>query len=175
MPLEPEIIDARSRPAELRLDEVAALKHLSRLMDSVFEIPGLRVKFGLDALLGLVPALGDLASSAVALIILKAAAQRGVSRVTMARMGFNLLVDWLIGSIPILGDVFDVYWKANVRNVELLERHADASVAVQRSARRSDWLFFAGLVAFLIAGLIGSLMMTYYTVRWIGGLLFGAA
>jgi hypothetical protein len=165
MPLKPENIDERNTTG-LRSDDLAALRQLSRLMDSVFEIPGLKVRFGVDAILGLIPGLGDLASSAVALIILKAAAQNGVPRVAMARMGFNLLVDWLVGSVPFLGDVFDIYWKANQKNVELLERHLDASVTVQRSARRGDWIFFAGLVGLLFAALVGSLTMTYFAVRW---------
>lgn len=172
MPLEPEIIDER-HTSGLRSDDVAALRQLSRLMDSAFEIPGLKVRFGIDAILGLIPGLGDLASSAVALLILKAAAQNGVPRVAIARMGFNLMVDWLVGSIPFLGDVFDIYWKSNVKNVELLQRHLDASVAVKRSARRGDWFFFAALVALLFAALVGSLTMTFFAVRWIVG-MFGS-
>ena len=175
MPANQELIDRRpTTDGFRRMLDVSELRQLARWMDSVFVIPGLNVRLGLDALLGLIPGIGDVLTSLVALYILQAASQRGVSRVTMARMGVNILIDWALGSVPILGDVFDVFWKANQRNVELLQRHAEANPETARRQRAGDWLFFALLATVLVGFLIGSLTITYFTVRWLGSMLFGA-
>ncbi len=175
MPAEPELIDHRaSNYEDSRPFDVAELRQLARWMDSLFEIPGLKVRFGLDAILGLIPGFGDFATSIVSLYILQAAGQRGVSRLTLMRMGFNILIDWLIGSIPVLGDVFDVYWKANQRNVELLQRHAEASPQAVRRMRLGDGLFLGLLIAILIAALIGSVTIAYLTVTTLAAWLFPA-
>lgn len=172
MPSEPELIDhRRSAQSSISPDDREALRSLSRWMDTMFEVPGLGVRFGLDSLLGLIPGVGDVATSMVSLYILQAAARSQVSRVTMARMGANLLVDWAIGSLPVVGDLFDVYWKANVRNVKLLEHHLDANPNVQKKARRSDALFFAGLLGVLLLAFLGSLLVTYFVVTSLASLL----
>ncbi|MDX1966951.1 MAG: DUF4112 domain-containing protein [Planctomycetaceae bacterium] len=98
---------------------------------------------------------------------MQAAARHDVPRVTMARMGFNILLDTTLGSIPLLGDIFDIYWKSNLRNVELLERHLDDSTATRREAGRSDSWFLAGMIAVLLLTLVGGLTITYFVVKWI--------
>jgi hypothetical protein len=168
-PLEPEVIDLRGGGPR-KSAELAQLQFLARIMDSVFEIPGLRIRFGFDALLGLIPGFGDFATSLVTLFILQEAHRRGVSRLTLARMGANILVDWLVGSIPVAGDVFDVYWKSNQRNVELLLQHeANASAGI--SGSKGDWLFLIAVIAALVAVLIGSLSVSYFVIsslmRWL--------
>jgi len=95
---------------------------LARLMDSAFVIPGTRVRAGLDAVLGLVPVVGDLASAAIGLFLVLQARELGASRWLQARMMSNLLVDTALGSVPLVGDVFDVAFKANLRNVQLLQK-----------------------------------------------------
>lgn len=168
-PLIPELIDKRSA-APGGAPDLEHLKLLARLMDSAFEIPGLRLRFGLDAILGLLPGIGDLASSFVSLYILQEAQRRGVSRVTLTRMSFNTLVDLLIGSIPLLGDAFDVVWKSNQKNVELLIQH-ESTPANRRRRKIGDWFFLALLIAILMTFLAGSLTLTYYMVvsltRWL--------
>jgi hypothetical protein len=91
-------------------------------MDSAFVIPGTRVRAGLDAVLGLVPVVGDLASAAIGLFLVLQARELGASRWLQARMMGNLLVDTALGSVPLVGDVFDVAFKANLRNVQLLQK-----------------------------------------------------
>jgi hypothetical protein len=140
---------------------------LARWMDSAFQLPGTKIRFGFDALIGLIPGLGDTATSLVSLYILHVASQRGVSRLTMARMAANIMVDFVIGSIPAVGDLFDVYWKSNQMNVELLRQHRLADPAAARRLRTSDWLFLAGLSVLLIILLVGSLTISYFVVRWI--------
>ncbi len=168
-PLEPELIDNRSAVPDGTLD-LEQLKLLARLMDSAFEIPGLRLRFGLDAILGLLPGIGDLASSFVSLYILQEAQRRGVSRVTLARMSFNTLVDLLVGSIPLLGDAFDVVWKSNQKNVALLIQH-ESSPEARRRRKIGDWFFLALLIAILMTVLAGSLTLTFFMVsslaRWL--------
>ena len=168
-PLEPELIDNRSAVPAGTLD-LEQLKLLARLMDSAFEIPGLRLRFGLDAILGLLPGIGDLASSFVSLYILQEAQRRGVSRVTLARMSFNTLVDLLVGSIPLLGDAFDVVWKSNQKNVALLIQH-ESSPEARRRRKIGDWFFLALLIAILMTVLAGSLTLTFFMVsslaRWL--------
>jgi hypothetical protein len=100
----------------------------------------------------------------VSLYILNAARQHGVPRVTLMRMAANVAIDYLFGAIPLLGDVFDVYWKANLRNVNLLRQHLRTSPAEERRSRVGDWLFMAGLILGLIAILIGSLGLAYFIV-----------
>ncbi len=152
-------------------EETIQLEWLAKLMDSVFEIPGTKLKFGLDSLLGLIPGVGDTATSIVSLYILQAASRQGVSRLTMTRMAANVALDYVIGSIPILGDVFDFYWKANQKNVELLKAHTSSNSNVRRERQRSDWLFLAVLGVVLITCLIGSLVVAFLIAQWLFSLL----
>ena len=98
------------------------LRRLTRLLDTAVKIPGTRIRLGLDSLIGLVPAAGDLVSAALSLHILREAAKLGVSRPTLVRMATNIGIDFVGGSIPIVGDLFDVAYKANVKNMAILEK-----------------------------------------------------
>jgi hypothetical protein len=96
---------------------------LAHVLDDCFRIPGTPIRFGIDGLIGLVPFLGDILAGLASCIIVVAAWFRGVPYVTLARMVVNLALDVLIGAIPVLGDAFDIAWKANRRNYKLLTRH----------------------------------------------------
>jgi len=102
---------------------VARVELVSRVMDSMFEIPGTNVRIGLDAIIGLVPVLGDIVSQTISSYIIWEARQLGVSRFTMARMISNSAIDFLIGIIPFAGDAFDVAFRANMKNLALLKAH----------------------------------------------------
>ncbi len=169
VPAEQELIDRR-RPdlQNPRIPELAELQWIARWMDSLVEIPGLRTRVGLDSILGLVPGLGDFGATLISLYILQAASRQGVSRLTMTRMGFNILLDLGLGSIPVVGDVFDVYWKANLRNVALLENHLQTNPKAAQRLRRGDWLFLCGMIVVLLLFLVGSVTVTYLTVTWLG-------
>ena len=104
---------------------VARVEMLAHLMDSVVTIPGTNVRVGLDAALGLVPVVGDLLSQAVASYIIWEARRLGVSRLTLARMIGNSALDTLVGMVPFAGDVFDVMYRANRKNLVLLREHLD--------------------------------------------------
>ncbi len=144
------------------------LELLARWMDSVFEIPGTRIRLGLDPILGLFPGLGDLLTTVVSLYILGAARRYGVPRITLARMAANVAIDVVLGSLPLVGDVFDVFWKSNVKNVALLRRHVMAAPAEQRRARSGDWLFLAGLIVLLLVLLAGAIGVTYGILYLLG-------
>lgn len=110
-------------PSTHKDDGLAEIERLARLLDSRWRIPGTPLHFGVDALAGLLPGIGDLATGLVSVYILHRAARYGVSRGTMAAMIGNILLDVIVGAIPLAGSVFDVFFKANNRNVRLLQRH----------------------------------------------------
>jgi hypothetical protein len=168
--LEPEIV-YEDRPGPIDPD----LRALARWMDSVFEIPGLGIRIGLDPILGLVPGLGDALTTLVSLYILSSARRYGVPRVTLVRMAANIAIDLALGSLPIFGDMFDVFWKSNVRNVALLERHLRATPTGQRRAKSGDWLFLAGLALVLVGLLLASLATAYGIVFLVGRALMHGA
>lgn len=145
------------------------IKKLAHLMDTVIKIPGTNIRLGLDALLGLIPGVGDTVTSLVSMYILVAATKFGLPRVTLLRMGVNVVIDTCLGAIPFLGDVFDVYWKSNTRNVRLLQRHLESAGVDQRRARRSDWLFVLAVLFVVLLILIGMFTL----IAWIVGRLFG--
>ena len=95
---------------------------LTRLMDGLFEIPLVRKKVGLDAMIGVVPVVGDLVSAGIGLYLVFEARELGASRWLQARMVGNLLLDFLVGAVPVLGDFFDVLFRAHQRNLSLLQK-----------------------------------------------------
>ncbi|WP_310391284.1 DUF4112 domain-containing protein [Hymenobacter sp.] len=113
-----------SLPATLDTDaRLRSVARIARLMDSQFRLPGTRFRFGLDPLLGLLPVVGDLSTLAVSGALLLTMLRHGASGAVVVRMAFNILLDTLIGAIPIIGNVFDFAYKSNERNVALLRRH----------------------------------------------------
>ena len=104
-------------------DLLRELDNIASWMDAKFSVPGTDIRFGLDSLIGVIPGIGDTIGMAVSGYIFHRAVQKGVPHHIKLQMIFNIFIDWLIGLIPLLGDLFDVKWKANIRNVELLRRH----------------------------------------------------
>jgi len=113
---------------------VARIEAISGLMDDLFELPGTNVRVGLDAIIGLVPVVGDLVSQVVSSYIIWEARRLGVSRFTMARMFANTAIDTVVGIIPIAGDAFDVAFRANRKNLALLKGHLEKHGHVRRDA-----------------------------------------
>ena len=105
--------------------EIAALEDLARLLDTRWSIPGTNVRFGVDALIGLVPGLGDAASGLVSAYLVYRVAQLGAPPLLIARMAGNVALDTVVGSVPLVGSVFDVFFRANRRNIRLLRNHLD--------------------------------------------------
>jgi hypothetical protein len=111
-------------PATFATDErLRWVEHVARLMDSQFRLPGTRFRFGLDPLLGFIPIVGDLSSTVVSVALLLTMMRHGASGAVVVRMVLNILIDTIIGGIPLIGNVFDFAYKSNERNVALLRRH----------------------------------------------------
>jgi formate/nitrite transporter FocA (FNT family) len=143
---EPEIILPRQsvRRSKSGIDD-DQLELVASMLDDAFAIPGTNWRFGLDAIIGLVPGIGDLITSTFSFLIVFSAWQRGLPRVTIARMIGNIAIDTLVGAMPLVGDFFDAAWKSNRKNVDLLKR---ATVDSPRQQQAKDW---AALLFLLIA------------------------
>ena len=142
------------------------LKHidsLARLMDSQFSIPGTKLRFGLDGIIGLIPGVGDLSTFAVSGYMLWLMANNGASGYVMARMVLNVLLDAIVGSIPVIGDLFDFAFKANTRNMRLMQEHYR-----ERRHRGSAWKVILPVLLVLFAVIIGILWLAYkfFSILW---------
>lgn len=126
---------------------LAALRKWSVLLDSAFRVPGTRMTFGLDPILGLIPGLGDLTTPLFAGLLLLHAVRMRIPRVVQLRMVMNAAIDLAIGIVPVVGDFFDFGWKANVKNLGLLERHAHPG----SKAGTGDWAFVLVVIGLLVA------------------------
>lgn len=126
-----------ARPLPGNPSTLDALRRWAVLLDSAFRIPGTGIRFGLDAIVGLIPGLGDISTPAFAALLLLQAVRMRLPLVVQARMVLNAALDMAIGLVPILGDLVDIGWKANLRNLALLERHARPGVP----PARSDYVF----------------------------------
>ena len=132
-------------------DEIRRLRRLAALLDSRFTIPGTRIRFGLDPILSLVPGFGELVSPAFAVLLLTQGVRQRVPVVVLARMLANALIDAAIGVVPVAGSIGDIFWRANVWNLELLERHARPGAQPSRGDYAMAALMAAafGLVVFV--------------------------
>ncbi len=106
---------------------IADLEKLAEWMDSKFALPGTKIRLGLDSILGVIPGVGDTATLAISAYMIAKARTIGVPHHVTARMLWNIFIDWLVGLVPFLGDIFDVGFKANLKNVALLKEHVRKS------------------------------------------------
>jgi hypothetical protein len=142
------------------------LRRVGWLLDNSIPIPGTRYRLGIDQIIGLVPGIGDLIGGFLSLYIILEAARMGVPRGVLARMGWNVAVDTLVGEVPILGDLFDIGFKANIRNLALLDGYLQRPVEVRRASRRFAALLIVGLLV-LTAGAVA---LAVLLVRLLSGL-----
>ncbi|MEA2722377.1 MAG: hypothetical protein QOH59_148 [Gemmatimonadales bacterium] len=133
--------------------QLERLRTLSRLLDNAFVIPGTRYRFGFDALVGLVPGLGDAVSAVFSGYIILQASRLGVPRSVVTRMIANVALDTVVGWVPILGDLFDVAWKSNLRNMALLESHLQQPAAARAGSRKA-LLLLSGVLLLLVIGAV---------------------
>lgn len=125
--------------------ELAQVRAIARLLDNAVAIPGTDFRVGLDAVIGLIPGIGDLLSGAIGSYILLTAARLGVPRVVLARMLVNVGTDAVLGVVPVAGDVLDAAWRTNAKNARLLEQH----ILDPRGTTRGSWLTVIGLAVVL--------------------------
>ena len=138
------------------------LDKLTRLLDTAFPIPGTRFRFGLDGLLGLIPGVGDMIGAALSAYIVLEAARLGTPKGILLRMIRNLAVEALVGVVPILGDIFDIAWKANVRNLALLREHR---VEISRRDERSSRQIMRLFVVVIILTIVGLIALSIFAIR----------
>lgn len=118
------------------------LDYIASLLDDMWRIPGTKVRFGLDALIGWIPGIGDVMAGVASCVIVFASWRRGVAPVTLARMVANILLETAVGGVPVVGDVFHIFWKANRRNYRILIREKEEP----RLKTWRDWIFLGVLV-----------------------------
>lgn len=129
--------------------ELAQVRVLAKVLDSAFVVPGTNFRVGLDPILGLIPGVGDVVGMAIGGYILTTAAKHGVPRAVLARMLLNIGTDAVVGAVPLVGDVLDAAWRANSKNVRLLEQ---ALTEPRTAARSSTWLLVGVVAAVLVIG-----------------------
>ena len=151
-------------------DPLARARTLARLLDSAVRVPGTGIRFGADAVIGLIPGLGDIGGAALAGYLVILAQRLGVPRAVVLRMLANVAVDTLGGTVPLIGDLFDVAFKSNLRNVALLERALERPVATTRTSR----LMVAGTILGLALLVAGGLVITVLAIRAIAGAVNGS-
>lgn len=147
--------------------KVNNLRRLSHLLDNAIPIPGTSYRIGLDPILGLLPGGGDTVSGALGAYIIVEAARMGLPRKVVGEMVSNIIFDSVVGIVPVLGDLFDVTWKANVKNMALLEKH----LHITPQNRKSDRLFLIGLILLLTIIVLGFASLTVVLISWLWNLI----
>ena len=145
---------SKKKYSEVEIEE--SLETLSTYLDGLFKVPVTGWKFGLDALIGLIPNVGDSITSLMSFYILVAGVRYGVPKITLLRMAFNIGLDYLVGTIPIVGDAFDFFWKANKQNMDLIRERATG----KNVGTTGDYIFIFAVILILIAVLIGSIVVS---------------
>jgi len=151
-----------------QISKLGKLRRVSKLLDNAITIPGTKISFGLDPILGLLPGGGDTVTGGISAYIVVEAARMGIPREILYKMVSNILIDSFAGTVPVVGDLFDVGWKSNVKNIELLEKHLDVAESGQ-----GDRLFIFGLVLLLTLIVLGFATITFFTVTWFWRLVTG--
>ena len=136
------------------------LEVLAQLMDNQFRIPIIDWRFGFNAIIDLIPEFGDIATTLVALYLLVSAVRYRVPKITLLRMGLNIGLYFLVGTIPFIGYLFAVWWKPNMRNLNLIRLRATVSADEAKRGRKSDWLFVSLIVGSIVALFFGSITLT---------------
>lgn len=139
-----------SRPRTDRSRALAEVEALAWLLDNSIPVPGTGRRFGIDALIGFVPGIGDAVSGAMGLVVVWRGSRMGLPGVVVARMLLNTLLDVAVGMIPILGDAFDLWFKASTRNLTLMRRHLERP----DTSTRDDWLVVMGLIGAVVGVIV---------------------
>ena len=152
---------SKKKPSQVEIEE--SLETLSTYLDGLFKVPGTGWRFGLDALIGLVPNVGDTLTSLMSFYILIAGVRYGVPKITLLRMAFNIGLDYLVGTIPLIGDAFDFVWKANKQNMDLIRERATG----KNVGTTGDYIFVFAIILVLIGLLIGSILVSLLILGYI--------
>ncbi len=154
----------KSQAASLR-----RLRQISHLLDNAIPIPGTKYRIGLDPILGLIPGGGDVIGSIFAGYVVFKSAQMGVPQETLVKMAANIVFDTVAGTVPVAGDLLDFAWKANVKNIELLDAHLGSP----EQGKKADWLFVAALLLGLILIVGGVIFLSVMLFGWLFQVITG--
>ena len=154
-------MDELQQRKQIEVEE--GLDNLSHYLDGLFRVPGTGWRFGLDAVIGLIPNVGDTITSFASFYILIAGVRYGVPKITLLRMAFNIGLDYVVGMIPFIGDAFDFVWKANKQNMNLIRTRA----AGHGKGKTSDYVFVFGLILLLVGILVGSIIASGLILYWL--------
>jgi hypothetical protein len=146
---------------------VQRLRRYAYWLDEGIRIPGTRIRIGLDPILGLIPGAGDAAGAILAGAIVLESIRQGVDRVAVLRMAANIAIDTLVGSVPVVGDLFDAGWKGNTKNLAILERHLAEPALAKRADRASVLLIGGGLLLVCLAVIVVALVVTAKVLGWL--------
>jgi hypothetical protein len=144
-------------------------KWLALIMDEFVRVPGTKFRFGLDPLLGLIPGIGDTSSALVSALALIQAVRVGIPKILLARMSLNILINEVVGIIPVIGDAFSFWFKSNARNYQIIKDHSLAPGI----SRRSDWIFVIAVLVLLFGVVCLGLLISFLLLRALANLLAG--
>ena len=144
-----------------KFTSIQRLRKLSRLLDNAIAIPGTKFRIGLDPIIGLIPGAGDFIGTALSAYIVIEAARLGLPKQTLGKMVYNIVLESVVGAVPIVGDWFDFAWKANVKNIELLESH----LGVAQESQKASWWFILLLVVGVFMLCIGLVSLSVLLIR----------
>jgi hypothetical protein len=144
-------------------------KWLALIMDDFVRVPGTKFRFGLDPLLGLIPGIGDTSSALVSALALIQAVRVGIPKILLARMSLNILINEIIGIIPVVGDAFSFWFKSNARNYQIIKDHG----VTPGVSRRSDWIFVIAVLVLLVGVVCLGLVISFLFIRAMGNFLTG--
>ena len=152
-------------------EQRTGVERLAWWLDNAITVPGTRFRIGFDALIGLVPGVGDLIGTLLSSYIIAVAAARGLPTSALARMAINVGLEAIIGLVPIVGDLFDAAWKANQRNIRLMQQFQSAPTAARRQSRAVVAAWSAGAIVFMVVLGIAAFAM----IRWLAEALAGVS
>ncbi|MEM9091809.1 MAG: DUF4112 domain-containing protein [Cyanobacteria bacterium P01_F01_bin.53] len=157
----------RAQVPSRAMSSLKRLRQMSHVLDNAITVPGTKVRFGLDPILGVLPGGGDVLTGLMSVYIVFEGARLGLPAATIGRMGFNILLDTLTGLVLVIGDLFDVTWKANSQNVALLEKH----IANPVPSRAADKAFALVVIVALLALVLGMAALSVWVVSQLLALL----
>jgi len=146
----------------------ARTRGIAHVLDNLFRIPGTELRFGVDPLLGLIPGIGDVVGGLLSTYILAEAVRSGASSAVLLRMFANMGIDMLFAAVPLLGDLFDAGWKANSKNLALLQRHLDEPDAAASASRAFILALSVGVIALLLLGAFVAVLFVRFLLGALG-------
>jgi hypothetical protein len=165
--LEWEVLPPEEKKKRAPLEPL--FKWLAIVMDGLLRLPGTKFRFGLNPFFDFVPVVGDVSATFVSASVLVYAVTRGLPKVLLARMGLNLLINELVGVVPVVGSVFAFWFRANKRNYDLLQQH----IAEPSRSRKGDWAFIIAILVLVLALSLIGLIATFVVLHAIAQLLSG--